>query len=179
MANLVLKLSPNQSTSQSISQIEKVWRKHVPTVPFDYTFVDETFGDKFGAEERIGKLSSYFAILAIFISCLGLFGMASFVAEQRTKEIGIRKVLGAVVANLWRLLSKEFVLLVTVACIIAVPIAWYYLHNWLANYDYRIKIGWVVFVLTAVLALFITLVTVSFQAIKAATANPVDSLRDE
>ncbi len=179
LINLVIKLNPNQSTSQSIGAIEKVWKKHVPTVPFDYTFVDEAFGNKFGAEERIGKLASYFAILAIFISCLGLFGMASFVAEQRTKEIGIRKVLGASVANLWRLLSKEFILLVTVSCIIAVPIAWYYLSQWLVNYDYRIEISWVVFVLAAVLALIITLVTVSFQAIKAAVANPVDSLRDE
>lgn len=179
MANLVLKLSPNQSTAQSIGIIEKTWKKHVSDVPFDYTFIDEAFGDKFVAEERIGKLSSYFAVLAVFISCLGLFGMASFVAEQRTKEIGIRKVLGASVANLWRLLSKEFMLLVTISCIIAIPIAWYYLTLWLANYDYRIAISWVVFVLAAVLALLITIATVSFQAIKAALANPVDSLRNE
>src|SRR5690606_7520901 len=113
MANLVLRLSPTLSTAQSIRVIEKTWKQHLSDVPFEYTFIDESFGDKFMAEERIGKLSSYFAVLAVFISCLGLFGMASFVAEQRTKEIGIRKVLGASVANLWRLLSKEFVLLVT------------------------------------------------------------------
>lgn len=179
MVNIVLKLNPKQNASQSISTIEKVWKKYVHDVPFDYSFVDEAFGSKFKAEERIGKLSSYFAVLAILISCLGLFGMASFVAEQRTKEIGIRKVLGASVANLLRLLSKEFVLLVTVSCIIAVPIAWYYLGQWLSNYDYRVEVSWVVFIVAAVLALVITLLTVGFQAIKAATANPVNSLRNE
>jgi len=156
-----------------------VWKKHTPTVPFDYKFVDEEFGNKFSAEERIGKLSSYFAILAILISCLGLFGMASFVTEQRTKEIGIRKVLGAGVFNLWRLLSTEFVLLVFISCIIAAPVAYYYLDNWLKNYDYRVTISWQVFALAATAALAITLITVSFQAIKAALANPVKSLRTE
>lgn len=179
MYNLILKLSSQNNAGKSLSKIEQVLKKYTPNVPFDYKFVDEEFGNKFKAEERIGKLSSYFAILAIFISCLGLFGMASFVAEQRTREIGIRKVLGASVVNLWRLLSKEFVLLVILSCIIAVPIAWYYLHSWLANYDYRIKIGWPVFVLAAAVALIITLLTVSFQAIKAAIANPVKSLRTE
>ena len=139
MYNLILKLSPRQSAKQSIAKIEAVWKKYTPNVPFDYKFVDEEFGSKFRAEERIGKLSSYFAILAIFISCLGLFGMASFVAEQRTKEIGIRKVLGASVTNLWRLLSTEFFVLVLLSCIIAAPIAWYYLNGWLTNYDYRIR----------------------------------------
>ncbi|HEX5152498.1 MAG TPA: ABC transporter permease [Parafilimonas sp.] len=179
MFNLILKLNPNQSASQSLSKIEQVLKKYTPDVPFDYKFVDEEFGNKFTAEERIGKLSSYFADLAIFISCLGLFGMASFVAEQRTKEIGIRKVLGASVINLWRLLSSEFVLLVLFSCIIASPIAYYYLHNWLINYDYRVEIRWQVFVLAALAALIITLITVSFQAIKAALANPVESLRME
>ncbi len=179
MYNLVLKLNPQQSVKQSLSRIEQVLKKYTPTVPFDYKFVDEEFGNKFSAEERIGKLSSYFAILAIFISCLGLFGMASFVAEQRTKEIGIRKVLGASVTNLWRLLSIEFVVLVIFSCILAAPVAYYYCDNWLTNYDYRITISWTVFVLAAVVALLITLVTVSFQAIKAALANPVKSLRTE
>ena len=179
MYNLVMRLNPQQNAKQSISKIEQVWKKYIPTVPFDYKFVDETFGAKFQVEERIGKLSSYFAVLAVFISCLGLFGMASFVAEQRTKEIGIRKVLGASITNLWRLLSTEFVLLVFFSCIVAAPVAWYYLNNWLKNYDYRITISWEVFVLAAVAALVITLVTVSFQAIKAAIANPVKSLRTE
>ena len=179
MYNLIFRLNPQQNAKQSLSKIEQVWKKHTATVPFDYKFVDEEFGNKFSAEERIGKLSSYFAILAIFISCLGLFGMASFVAEQRTKEIGIRKVLGAGVFNLWRLLSTEFVLLVFFSCLIAAPIAYYYLDNWLKNYDYRVEISWQVFALAAVAALFITIITVSFQAIRAANANPVKSLRTE
>jgi putative ABC transport system permease protein len=177
--NSILRLNPRQNAQTSISKIEQVWKKYVPEVPFDYKFVDEEFGRKFLDEERIGKLSSYFAVLAIFISCLGLFGMASFVAEQRTKEIGIRKVLGATVPNLWRLLSKEFVILVLLSCLVATPIAYYYLNNWLSNYDYRIGIKWQVFAFAALAALTITLVTVSFQAIKAALANPVKSLRTE
>ena len=179
MYNLVLRLNPNKPVRQSIAQVEQVFRKHSPDVPFDYKFVDEDFGKKFSAEERIGKLASYFAVLAIFISCLGLFGMASFVAEQRTKEIGIRKVLGASVVNLWRLLSKEFMLLVLLSCVIAAPIAYYYLNNWLTNYDYRIEIRWPVFIVAACAALLITLLTVSFQAIKAAVSNPIRSLRTE
>jgi putative ABC transport system permease protein len=179
MYNLILKLSPQQNAKKSLSSIEQVLKKYTPSVPFDYKFVDEEFGSKFRAEERIGKLSSYFAILAILISCLGLFGMASFVAEQRTKEIGIRKVLGASIVNVWRLLSTEFFVLVLLSCIIATPIAWYYLDSWLTNYDYRIAIKWQVFVLAALAALIITLLTVSFQAIKAAIANPVKSLRTE
>ncbi len=179
MYNLILRLNSRQSASESLKKIEQVWKRYTPAVPFNYKFVDEEFGSKFSNEERIGKLSSYFAVLAIFISCLGLFGLASFVAEQRTKEIGIRKVLGATVANLWSLLSKEFVLLVVLSCILATPVAWYYLHNWLSDYDYRITIKWQVFVLAAAVALFITLLTVSFQAIRAALANPVKSLRTE
>ena len=179
MYNLVFKLNPKQNVRQSLSSIEQIWKKYSPGVPFDYKFIDEEFGNKFRAEERIGKLASYFAVLAVLISCLGLFGMASFVAEQRTKEIGIRKVLGASVVNLWRLLSTEFVMLVLISCIIATPIAWYYLDSWLKNYDYRTEIKWEVFVLAAVAALVITLITVSFQAIKAAIANPVKSLRTE
>ena len=176
---LILKLNPQQNVKQSVSQIETIYKKFVPGMPFEYKFVDEQFGDKFQNEERIGKLASYFAILAIFISCLGLFGMASFVAEQRTKEIGIRKVLGASTLNLWNLLSKEFLILVLVSCVIATPIAYYYLNNWLKNYDYRVGINWQVFVMAALLALIITVITVSFQAIKAAIANPVKSLRTE
>jgi ABC-type antimicrobial peptide transport system permease subunit len=179
MYNLIMKLGPGQNVKKSLSSIEQVLKKYTPSVPFDYKFVDEEFGNKFRNEERIGKLSSYFAILAVLISCLGLFGMASFVAEQRTKEIGIRKVLGASIANLWRLLSTEFFLLVLLSCIIAAPIAWYYLDSWLKNYDYRIEIKWPVFIWAALAALLITLLTVSFQAIKAAIANPVKSLRTE
>jgi len=179
MYNLIIRLNPQKSPSESLGMIEKVWKNYVPGFPFSYKFVDEEFGTKFEAEERIGTLSFYFAILAIFISCLGLFGMASFVAEQRTKEIGIRKVLGASVMTLWRLLSKEFVVLVTVSCIFASPIAYYYLNNWLTNYDYRVNISWTVFVVAGLVALLITIATVSFQAIKAALSNPVKCLRTE
>ena len=179
LPNLLIRLNPERSVAESISAVEGVWKKHIKEAPFGYTFVDEAFGDKFRSEERIGQLSSWFAGLAIFISCLGLLGLASFVAEQRTKEIGIRKVLGASVSHLWGLLSKEFVLLVLLSCILATPIAWYYLNEWLANYDYRISISWAVFAIAAGLALLITLATVSFQAIKAALANPVKSLRTE
>jgi putative ABC transport system permease protein len=177
--NVFMRLNPKQGIKQSLSSIEKIWTKYAVNVPFSPKFVDQQYGDKFDAEERVGKLASYFAILAIFISCLGLFGMASFVAEQRTKEIGIRKVLGASVPNIWRLLSKEFILLVFISCAIATPIAWYYLNRWLSDYDYRIDIKWQVFVFSAIVALLITLVTVSFQAIKAAIANPTKSLRTE
>ncbi len=179
MTNLIIKLNPQKNVAQQLAAIEQVYKKYCHSFPFTYKFVDEKFAGKFQAEERIGKLASYFAVLAIFISCLGLFGMASFVAEQRTKEIGIRKVLGASVGNLWRLLSTEFFVLVLVSCIVATPIAWYYLKSWLTNYDYRITIGWSVFVLAAGVALIITLLTVSFQAIKAALTNPVKSLRSE
>ena len=179
MWNMIVRLNPQQSAKQSISKIEQVWKSYVPSVPFDYKFVDEEYGNKFSDEERRGKLSSYLAVLAVFISCLGLFGMASFVAEQRTKEIGIRKVLGASVPNIWSLLSKEFVVLVILSCVVAAPIAYYLSENWLSNYDYRVGISWEVFVLAAIVALIITLITVSFQAIKAAIANPVKSLRTE
>lgn len=179
MFNMIMRLNPRKNASASLKTIEQVLKKYTPEVPFDYKFVDEDFGSKFSAEERIGKLSSYFAILAVFISCLGLFGMASFVAEQRTKEIGIRKVLGASVSNLWRLLSAEFVALVLLSCLIAAPISYYYLDSWLTNYDYRISISWEVFLIATLISLFITLITVSFQAIKAAMSNPIKSLRTE
>jgi ABC-type antimicrobial peptide transport system permease subunit len=163
----------------SLSKIEGVFKKYNPGAPFDYTFNDEDYAKKFADEERIGNLATFFTILAIFISCLGLFGLASFVAEQRKKEIGVRKVLGASTYNLWRMLSKEFALLVFISCFIAIPLAWYYLDNWLQRYDYRTPISFWIFIASGVGALAITLITVSFQAIKAALANPVKSLRTE
>ncbi|HJP62330.1 MAG TPA: FtsX-like permease family protein, partial [Mucilaginibacter sp.] len=134
---------------------------------------------KFAAEEKIGSLAAVFGGLAIFISCLGLFGLASFVAEQRVKEIGVRKVLGASVMNLWGMLSKDFVLLVIVSQVIASPIAYYFMNKWLQHYQYRTNISWWIFALTAVGAIAITIATVSYQSIKAALANPVKSLRSE
>jgi putative ABC transport system permease protein len=141
--------------------------------------VDETYAQKFGDEQRVGKLGGFFAALAIFISCLGLFGMASFVAEQRIKEIGVRKILGATVMDLWMLLTKEFLLLVLLSCTIAIPLASYFLNNWLLNYQYRTGLSWWIFGVTGAGALVITILTVNFQAIKAALANPVKSLRTE
>ena len=179
MNNLIARLHSKESVQSSIQKIEGVLKKYSSDVPFSYTFVDEDFGSKFLAEERIAKLSSYFAVLAILISCLGLFGMASFVAEQRTKELGIRKVLGASVPNLWRLLSTESIVLVLLSCVIATPVAWYFLDGWLENYDYRISISWVVFLVATFIALIITIATVSYQALKAAMMNPVRSLRTE
>jgi ABC-type antimicrobial peptide transport system permease subunit len=174
-----IRINPQLSAGAALKKMEAVFRKVVPATPFEYQFADTEYGLKFAAEERIGKLASVFATLAVLISCLGLFGLASFVAEQRTKEIGVRKVLGATVYNLWKLLSKDFVLLVIIACLIAVPLAWYFLNGWLQKYEYRTSISWWVFAAAIGGALVITLLTVSFQAIKAALANPVKSLRTE
>lgn len=163
----------------ALAKVGQVFKKYLPGMPIDYRFVDEEYAKKFEAEVRVGTLSGFFAILAILISCLGLFGLASFVAEQRTKEIGIRKVLGASVINLWEMLSREFVALVILSCFIAIPVAWYFLHGWLQNYDYRTEISWWIFAIAIGGALFITILTVSFQAIKAAIANPIKSLHTE
>lgn len=176
---IILKMNPHKSAAESIAKAEAVFKKYIPSAPFDYKFADTEFAAKFAAEERIGKLSTFFAVLAIFISCMGLFGLASFVAEQRTKEIGIRKVLGASVTGLWSLLSKDFVLLVLISCVIATPLAWYFMNEWLMKYDYRTGISPWVFAITAAGALVITLMTVSFQSIKAALMNPIRSLRTE
>lgn len=175
----LLKVNPKLAANEAISKIETAYRKYDPANAYEFQFVDEEFNKKFGYEERIGKLASIFAVLAVLISCLGLFGLASFVAEQRTKEIGIRKVVGASVFNVWKLLSTDFILLVIIASVIAAPIAWYGMHNWLQQYDYKVSISWWIFALAIAGALIITLLTVSFQAIKAALANPVKSLRTE
>jgi ABC-type antimicrobial peptide transport system permease subunit len=176
---MIMKINPKMTASEAVNKIETVFKKYDPGTAIAFQFVDEDFARKFGDEERIGKLASVFAILAIFISCLGLFGLASFVAEQRTKEIGIRKVVGATVFNLWTLLSKDFVLLVIIACMIAMPLAWYGMSQWLQSYDYRTNMDWWIFALAILGALVITILTVSFQAVRAALANPVKSLRTE
>jgi len=168
-----------KTTHNALPKIEAVFKKLIPSASFNYKFVDDEYNRKFIAEERIGTLASIFAILAILISCLGLFGLASFVAEQKTREIGIRKVLGASVFNLWRLLSKDFIALVVISCFIAVPVAYHYMNEWLQKYQYRTSIEWWIFAAAIGGALLITLATVSFQAIKAAIANPVKSFRAE
>jgi putative ABC transport system permease protein len=179
-ANVInIKLNPALSASESLTSIQAVFQKFNPGSPFDYKFSDQQYMLKFATEERIGKLVTMFASLAILISCLGIFGLASFVAEQRTKEIGVRKVLGASVFSLWSLLSKDFVVLVSIAFGIATPVAYYVLDNWLNKYTYRTDISWWIFAITGVAALAITLLTVSYQSIKAALINPVKSLRSE
>jgi ABC-type antimicrobial peptide transport system permease subunit len=178
-AYINIRINPRLSAGEAIAKMEAIFKKLVPSVPFDYDFTDTEYAEKFAAEERIGTLASFFAALAIFISCLGLFGLASFIAEKRTKEIGIRKVLGATIYNLWTMLSKDFVVLVLIACFIAIPLAYYFLHQWLQKYEYRTEMSWWIFAVAIGGAMVITLLTVSFQAIKAAIANPVKSLRTE
>jgi putative ABC transport system permease protein len=175
----VIRMNPLLSSSDAIAKIEKVFHTVIPSVPFDFKFVDQEYALKFASEERMGKLANLFSALAIFISCLGLLGMASFVAEQRKKEIGVRKILGASVPELWKMLSAEFVLLVSISCLVGIPIANYFLSQWLQKYEYRTEVSWWIFAITITGALVITLLTVSFQTIKAALANPVKSLRSE
>ena len=176
---MIYRLSPRISTSDAVTQLTAIFNRYEPAYPYVFQFADQAYADKFKMEVMIGKLAGLFAGLAIFISCLGLFGLAAYVAEQRTKEIGIRKVLGASVPQVWLMLSKDFLVLVVISCIIASPIAYHYLQNWLTKYDYRITISPIVFVLAGVIAILITLLTVSFQAIRAALSNPVKSLRSE
>jgi len=175
----LLKLNPAVSSHEALKMIAPVFKKFNPQQPFEYKFVDEEYAAKFSAEERIGKLAGFFALLAITISCLGLFGLTAFVAAQRKKEIGVRKVVGASVYSLWQLLSIDFVVLVGISCVIAVPVAYFFMQGWLEKYQYRTTISWWFFAVAIGGALLITLLTVSFQAIKAAIANPVKSLRTE
>lgn len=179
LAWLFIRLDPSVSTHEALPKIEKVFTQYIPSSPFDFTFADDEYAAKFSAEDRVGSLATIFSSFAILISCSGLFGLAAFVAEQRTKEIGIRKVMGASVVQVWRLLSYEFILLVAISCLIAVPLSYYYMEDWLAQYEYRTTIQWYVFAAAGGGALLITLMTVSVQAIKAAIANPVKSLRTE
>jgi putative ABC transport system permease protein len=176
---ITVRIKPNMPVQEALSKIEPVFKIYNPGSPFVYQFTDEVYARKFSDEQRMGTLATVFAIMAIFISCLGLFGLASFVAEQRSKEIGVRKVLGASVFNVWRLLSKEFVALVMIALLIATPMAYYFMHNWLQNYQYRTEIPWWIFIAAAAGTLVVTMMTVSFQAIKAAIMNPVKSLRTD
>ena len=179
LGNLLYRLSPRITTPDALAQLTTLFNRYNPAYPYSYQFADEEYAAKFNLEILIGKLAALFAGLAIFISCLGLFGLAAYIAEQRTKEIGIRKVLGASVSQLWLLLSKDFIRLVVVSCVIASPVARYFLQNWLQQYDYRIRISPSVFILAGLAAIIITLLTISFQAIKTARANPVKSLRTE
>ena len=176
---VLYRLSPNMGTQDAIAKLGPIFSKYNPSYPYDYDFEDANYVAKFNAEILVGKLAATFAGLAIFISCLGLFGLAAYMAEQRNKEIGIRKVLGASVTQLWLLLTGDFMLLVLISCLIASPIALYFLRHWLLNYDYRITIGPWIFIAAGIAAMVITIATISFQAIRAALANPVTTLRTE
>jgi predicted permease len=176
---MYVRLKKQADVEKAIAKIENIVKTKNPGYPFNYIFVDDEFDRQFKSEMMIGKLSRIFAVLAIIITCLGLFGLAAYTAERRTKEIGIRKVLGASVTGIAGLLTKDFLKLIIISSIIAFPAAWWYIHNWLQNYAYRVRISWWVFIIAAVLAIFIALFTISFQAIKAALSNPVKSLRTE
>ncbi len=174
-----IKLDTRKSTADNMAKMEMLFRKYNPDYPFEYHFVDEQYARKFDDTKRTATLSALFAGLTILISCLGLFGLASFVAAQRTKEIGVRKVLGASVINLWKMLSRDFVALIVISLCIATPVAYYFMYEWLQNFEYRTGLSWWIFASAGAGALVITLLTVSYQSIKAAMGNPVDSLRTE
>ncbi|MFZ1809239.1 MAG: ABC transporter permease [Cyclobacteriaceae bacterium] len=179
LEHLYIRLNSTVGTHEAIPKIAETFTTLLPAIPFDYSFADEDYNAKFKSEERIGTLAAMFSALAIGISCLGLLGLASFTAEQRTKEIGIRKVMGASVSQVWSLLCREFVMLVLLACTIAIPLSYWLMSSWLENYEYRTVISWYVFAISGGAALLITLITVSFQAIKAGVSSPVRSLRAE
>ena len=164
---------------QSIAFIEKTWKKYFPSALFDYNFMDEQIGEQYGSEKRFAKIFLYFSVLSLLIACLGLYGLTAYSASQKVKEIGVRKVLGATVNSLAIMLSRDFLKLVLFAFVIAVPIAWYIMNNWLTDFAYRTNISWWMFGIAGLLVLVIAIVTVSFQVIKAAIANPVKSLRTE
>lgn len=176
---LILRINPASSATAALDKIEKTYKKYSAEMPFSYEFTDVSYAQKFGNEERIGTLATVFAVLAIFISCLGIFGLSSFVAEQRTKEIGVRKVMGASLFDLWRLMSKDFVWLVLLSCAIAMPLAYMILSSWLQNFTYRLDIPWWTFVSATLGTLIITMLTVSWHTFSAASVNPVKSLRSE
>jgi putative ABC transport system permease protein len=174
-----MKLNPNRDVAGNLADIEKIFTRHNPAYPYEYHFADDDYKLKFLDQQRFGTLTTLFASLAIFISCLGLFGLAAYMAENRAREIGIRKVLGASVPKIMALLSREFIMLVLISLVIATPVAWYVMHSWLEGFTYRVNIEWWIFVLAGVASMLISLITVSYQAMKAAFANPIRSLRTE
>jgi ABC-type antimicrobial peptide transport system permease subunit len=175
-ASIKLSTTNIASTMQSI---KKLWEQTFPNYVYEYRFLDDKIDGFYKQENQLSQLYKIFAAIAIFLSCLGLYGLASFMAVQRIKEVGIRKVLGATTGNIVYLFSKEFIILIAIAFAIATPIAWYYMHQWLQNYAYRVNIGWWLFAAGGLAAIIIALATISFQAIKAAVANPVEALRSE
>jgi putative ABC transport system permease protein len=175
---LTIKLSTD-NLKATLAQLENTWKKFSSDRPFEYTFLDETYAKLYQSEVRFQKVFISLVVLGIIIACLGLFGLSTFAAQQRIKEIGIRKVLGASAVSVVTLLSKDFLKLVVIALLIAIPVAWYVMNKWLQDFAYRINIQWWVFIAAAVTALLIALITISFQSIRAAVSNPVKSLRTE
>jgi len=165
--------------SSTLQSVKKIWEQTFPDFVYEYKFLDDKIASFYKQENQLSQLYKIFAAIAIFLSCLGLYGLASFMAAQRIKEVGIRKVLGATTGNIVYLFSKEFIILISIAFVISTPVAWYYMHQWLQDYPYRINMSWWIFILGGVASVLIALITVSFQAIKAAVANPVKSLRTE
>ena len=175
---IVLKLN-KANKDVALRQVEEKWNELTDNAPFDYYFIQEMFEESYITYIRMGKLFTAFTIIAIFVACIGLFGLASFLTEIRTKEIGIRKVQGAGVMTILKLLNMDFIKWVLVANIIAWPVAYYYMTEWLANFSYAVSLSWISFALGAVLSIFIALITVSYQSLKSATRNPIESLRYE
>jgi putative ABC transport system permease protein len=176
--SLLVHVAPN-ALPGVLSGIQKTWRSFVPARPFNYSFLDDEYDAMYRTEQKLGALMSLFCSIAILITCLGLLGLMTFIVTNRTREIGIRKILGASVVSITAMLSKDFLKLVVIAIVIASPVAWYFMHHWLQDFAYRINISWYVFVITGIAALLIAFITISFQSIKAAIANPVKSLRTE
>jgi ABC-type antimicrobial peptide transport system permease subunit len=176
---LHLRLNPERSTADNLKKVEAVYKQFNPDYPFNFKFIDTEYEKKFNDEKRIATLASLFAGLTIFISCLGLFALATYMAESRIKEIGVRKVLGASVLSITTLLSKDFLALVLVSILIATPIAWWAMHTWLQDFNYRISIQWWVFIMAGASAILIAIATVSYNSIRAAMSNPTKSLRSE
>ncbi|HXB94474.1 MAG TPA: FtsX-like permease family protein, partial [Puia sp.] len=176
---VTIRLIKNMPAADAINRVQQVFKRFDPNGLVSYEMEDEAYAMKFDVEQRVGEVSTFFTVLAIFISCLGLFALASFVAERRSKEIGLRKVLGASVFDLWSALSREFVTLVIIACVVAMPLSGWLMHQWLQHYTYRTDLSWWLFAMAAGGALIVTLLTISYQTVRAAMANPVDSLRTE
>jgi putative ABC transport system permease protein len=176
---MLMRIKDEENLSRATAKIESVIKKYSPAYPFEYTFLNDDFNNLFKSEMLVGKLSQLFAMLTILISCLGLFGLAAYTAERRTKEIGIRKVLGASIAGIMQLMTIDFLKLIGIAILIAIPIAWWAMHNWLNSYAYKTSLNGWIFLLAGAMAIFIALITISFHALKAALANPVKSLKTE
>jgi putative ABC transport system permease protein len=162
-----------------VDELQSRWKSLGTGTPFTYHFLDESFNSMYQAEQQVGRVAIAFAIIAVIIACLGLFGLATYMAEQRTKEIGVRKVLGATVNNIVIMLSRDFLVLIVIATLIAFPVAWWAMYKWLQDFEYRIGVGWWIFIISGLIAILVALFTISFQAIRAAVSNPVKSLRTE